>query len=230
MLHHIRFKHASSPEAKTLEIKMKNKSNTLKKKKETLKQSNQLKVNEFFPAKTNIPIKVKNDIDRALEDFVVGNNESFSLCENPLFRNLIFKANPGYIAPSRRSLTRRVDQRISDMKVALKAELIRDVQKFKRVSITSDGGPSHNKMNTKKNSVTVHRIDANWNLQTDTLALPVAEGSQTGPVIRKQVKDVLDACGYDEEWSVCFTTHGASNVRSARAVGRHANYWSYCHL
>ena len=36
MLHHIRFKHAVSPEAKTLEIKMKNKSNTLKKEKKKL--------------------------------------------------------------------------------------------------------------------------------------------------------------------------------------------------
>ena len=33
----------------------------------------------------------------------------------------------------------------------------------------------------------------------------------------------MDAYGYDEEWSVCFTTDGASNVRSARAVGRHTN-------
>ena len=51
--------------------------------------------------KTSINTKTKKDIDDALEDFIVGTNESFEMTENPFFRNLLFKANPGYIAPTR---------------------------------------------------------------------------------------------------------------------------------
>ena len=58
------------------------------------------------------------------------------------------------------------------------------------------GGPSHNKIKTKKNGVTAGKIDNNWRLKTDTVGLPVGVGIQTGRVIRQIVKDELHKAGY----------------------------------
>ena len=55
--------------------------------------------------------------------------------------------------------------KIDDKKLDLKKELMTDINELKRVSITSDGGRSNNKLKTKKNSVTVHRIDPSWRLK-----------------------------------------------------------------
>ena len=78
-------------------------------------------------------------------------------------------------------------------------------------------------MKSKKNSLTAHRITSDWKLKSDTLALPIAVGSQTGPVIRKQVKEELDKFGCKDNWEILFTTDGAAAARSARASGRHLN-------
>ena len=91
-----------------------------------------------------------------------------------------------------------------------------DIKETKTVSITTDGGPSQDVNKTKKNSVTISRIDSKWNMKTDTLALEVAEGSQTGEVIRGVVKTVLDKFGRMDDWDTNLTTDDASAPRSAR--------------
>lgn len=91
-----------------------------------------------------------------------------------------------------------------------------DIKETKTVSITTDGGPSQDVNKTKKNSVTISRIDSKWNMKTDTLALEVAEGSQTGEVIRGVVKTVLDKFGRTDDWDTNLTTDDASAPRSAR--------------
>ena len=60
-------------------------------------------------------------------------------------------------------------------------------------------------------------------LLTETLGAVKCVGSQTGPVIREKVKELLvQRAGWDPNWRICTTTDGASNVVSSRSVSRHA--------
>ena len=55
-------------------------------------------------------------------------------------------------------------------------------------------------MKTKKNSLTASRITEDFKLKTDTLAVSIAEGSQTGEVIRTDWKKVLDKFGHQDTY------------------------------
>ena len=155
----------------------------------------------------------------AIAEYLVQTNTSLSMVENPAFRKLIFKFHSGYIAPSRKTITDRIDKKIKASEEALKKELIEDIKETKKVSVTTDGGPSHDKNKTKKNAVTVTRIDSKWMMKTDTLTLEVAEGSQTGEVIRAVVRDGLWKFGIADT-KVNITTDGASAPGSARNPAR----------
>ena len=155
----------------------------------------------------------------AVEDFLIQSNISFSTVENPAFRKMLFTFNSGYVAPSRSTITSHIDQKIKEKKEELRKEIEEDTRESRTASVTTDGGPSQDKNNTKKNSVTISRISYNFKMKTDTLALEIANGSQTGPVIRAVVKGVLDKFGFKGD--VNMTTDDASAARSARTANRH---------
>ena len=110
---------------------------------------------------------------------------------------------------------------IIEVKKDLKEEINKDIENIKCISITSDGSNSSDMFKTKKNTITVSRVTEDFQLKTDTVAVPVAKGSQEGAIIRSQWKEELLKIGYTEDWSVNVTTDGAANFRSARMFGRH---------
>ena len=71
------------------------------------------------------------------------------------------------------------------------------------------------------NRPSLTRITEDFRLKTDTLAVKVAEGSQTGEVIRMDWKNILDKFGYDSSWKINATTDAAKNEKSARGKNRH---------
>jgi hypothetical protein len=162
----------------------------------------------------------------AVADYIVQTNQSLATIENPAFRKMLFTINSNYVAPSRITITNRIDQKITAKKKELKEEILKDIATTNTLAVTSDGGPSQNKNKTKKNTVTAHRVSDEWKMKSDTLALKVAEGSQSGPVLRKVVKDVLDDFG-NNEWDVNMTTDDASAARSSRDPNRHPEVGLY---
>ena len=215
---HVKIKHPTSEEYKRfLELEAKQKAELEKNKQKPPTQPNLL---TFFHSKKPLSAFEKERITEALADFIVQTNTSLKMVENPAFRKLVFKLNSGYIVPSRATITRKIDDRVEEKKKALKVEVVEDVKEYKTVAVTTDGGPSHDQNKTKKNAVTVSRISSGWKMKTDTLALEVAEGSQTGEVIRTVVKDNLRKFGL-EECKVNMTTDDAAAPRSARTPGRH---------
>jgi hypothetical protein len=142
--------------------------------------------------------------------------------------------NKNYIAPSRRSIVRMIDEEIKEVKIKLAKEIEEDIKETKTVNVTTDGGPSHDLNKTKKNTVTASRISTKWEMKTDTLAMPVAEGPQTAEALRTMVRDSLDSYGRKDDWDTNVTTDNASAPRSARAPGRHPSvglrikYDSFC--
>ena len=122
---------------------------------------------------------------------------------------------------SRRDLVRKIDTKVDKIKDCLALEIKDDIKSHLSIHITSDGGNSSDQNKTHKNTITVSRVIDNWEMKTDTLAVPEAVGSQTGIVLRTQWKDELKKIGYDGSWHVSVTTDAAANERSARGIGRH---------
>ena len=223
---HILGKHKSSEEARKLKASMEENAKVKSAKKDldvkrAKESGHQLSINAFFPGSKQLPKKVKEEIDNNLVEFIICENSSFETVESHFFRKLLFSANNSYIIPSRRTITKKVDEKIIKVKQDLASEIREDISKHKTISITSDGGNSGDLNKTKKNTLTISRVNENFVLKTDIVAVPEAKGSQEAVKIRRQWKEELLKIGYDESWHVNVTTDGAANFRSARAKGRH---------
>ena len=222
---HILNKHSNSEEALKLRKNIEENAASKKQKKDMKKaKSNacgvQNSITNFFSC-SQIAKKDKKDIDDGVLEYLICDNESFETVESHFFRQMLFKANKSYVVPSRQTITRKIDEKINKVKKDLKEEINKDIENLKCISITSDGGNSGDIFKTKKNTITVSRVTEDFELKTDTVAVPVAKGSQEGVVIRSQWKEELLKIGYTDDWSVNVTTDGAANFRSARMVGRH---------
>ena len=165
-------------------------------------------INSFLPGFTQLPKKVKDEIDNDLIEFIVCENISFEIVESHFFRKPMFSANKSYIVPPRSTITRKIDEKICSVKKDLSKEIQNYIAIHKTISITSDGD-SGDRNKTKKNTVTVSRVTEDFQLKTDIVAVPVAKGSQEAVVIRRQWKEELLKIGYDDSWFVNVTTNGA---------------------
>ena len=143
-----------------------------------------------------------------------------TVADSPHMRKLLYAANSGYISPSRRTLSKKIDERAESAKEQLCEELLDDVKSHNTISITSDGGTSCDLHKTKKLTVTAHRIDDDFNLKTDTLSAGETIGTQEGVVIREHWEKVLFR-NFKFNGKVNVTTDGAANMRNARNPGRH---------
>ena len=223
---HIIKKHKKSEEANKLKEALDERSKVKKAKKDlevkrAKENGKQTSIESFFPGFTQLPKKVKAEIDNNLVEFLICENNSFETVESHFFRKLMFSANNSYILPSRTTITKKIDLKICNVRKELAKEINDDIVCHKTISITSDGGNSGDLMKTKKNTLTVSRVTEDFILKTDVVAVPEAKGSQEAVVIRRQWKEELLKIGYDASWTVNVTTDGASNFRSARAPGRH---------
>ena len=89
----------------------------------------------------------------------------------------------------------------------------------KAAHITSDHGTSHDRLRSHKNAQTLARCTKNFEIKTDTISVMKVEGSQTGEVIRGDVKRELDKVGLDDDWLVNWMTDGEAKQVNARAPG-----------
>ena len=217
---HVKARHQGSKECKAFLALEKARKDEKKKQRKP-----RVTMRDFVTIKKAISKTESVKMTNSVVDFLVQTNTSIQMVVNPAFRKMLFNFHSGYIAPSRTTIMKLIEKKVDDAEKALAKEIKEDIVDTKTVSVTTDGGPSHDQNKTKKNSITVSRITNNWKLKTDTLGLEVAEGSQTGEVLRTVVKRRLDKFGMAEEeegWSTNMTTDDASAPRSARAPNRHA--------
>jgi hypothetical protein len=165
----------------------------------------------------------KKRIDQAIVELVVIENKPFQLVEKHNFRKLIHACEPAYICPSHTTLRRQFDQFAKKTKDDFKKELFQDLKDVedKVVNLTSDHGTSHDRFRSHKNVVTVSRCTKDFVIKTDTVAVIQCDGSQSGEVIRQDVKNELDKAGRTDEWIINWTTDGEAKQVNARAPGKH---------
>ena len=220
VMNHILSKHRNTPEGKELNEDLEK---GRSKREETLKlkqQKHNTPITNYF-SPHSITNAERSRIDEAVVEYFMARNVSFYTAEDHFFRKMLHKCHSGYTALSQFELQRKVDAKIEVIKGCLSKEIQDDVKTHKSIALTSDGGTSSDQNKTKKKPLTCSRITENWELKTDTIAVPKAVGSQTGPVIRAQWKQELCKIGYTSDWRVLITTDAAPNEVSARAPGRH---------
>ena len=182
----------------------------------------------FDPAK-------KKQIDEAILKHLVVDNKPFSLVESHSFREMMFKAEPNYIVPSRFTITNAMKKQADNVREELKREIGVDVASHKILNITSDHGTSSDRFRTKKNALTVARCTSNFIIKRDTLDVITCIGSQTGKRIKEDVKDSLaQYAGFEEDWSVNWVTDNekkqlnAKNPRKNREVSLNIKFTGEC--
>jgi hypothetical protein len=230
LVKHIISKHKNKPEGKMLKIEMdkkrKRKDEAMKlkdaKKADQKKFSQSSMINFTRKAFQIDPLKKKR-IEQAIMRHIVVENEPFSLVEKHSFRELMFAAEPAYICSSHTSVRTKFDAFAQDLKKDLKKELEKDLSEVddKSVHITSDHGTSHDRFRSHKNVLTLARCTTDFEIKTDTIAVMKCDGSQTGDVIRQDVKNELDKVGRDDSWIVNWVTDGEAKQISARTPGKH---------
>ena len=65
--------------------------------------------------------------------------------------------NSGYVAPSRKTITSNIENKVVEKKLALKKEIAEDIKETKTGNVTTDVGPSQNKNMTKK--ILIHFLE-----------------------------------------------------------------------
>ena len=166
----------------------------------------------------------KKRIYGKLVDFLVSDNQSFSMVENFYFRELMFELEPGLIVPSRQTATRQLDERAADAREKLKDEILNDLKKagHTSVTITSDHGTSRDNNRTRKNVLTLSRTCDDFSVKCDTVDLIICEESQTGAVIRASVKDSLVKwAGFDKD---TMTVNWVTDNEAKQVNARNPNY------
>ena len=93
-----------------------------------------------------------------------------------------------------------VDSFVKSTREAFIKELAKDLSEveFKTVQLTSDHGTSSDRFRSHKNLLTIIRCTKDFQIKTDLVPLISCEGSQTGEVIRSDVRNELDKIGRDK--------------------------------
>ena len=225
LISHIKTKHRDSEAAKELTKDLQEDKEAKKEKlaKKAAEKRQQCSLLNFVRRSGTLDKKKKEKITEAVADFIIEDTNNFEVVEKQAFRKMIFTCEPNYIVPSRRTITRRIDEKAESCKELLKKEIAKDLENagHKTISITCDEGTSSDRFKTKKLAVTIHRTTADFEVKSDTLAVDSAVGSQNAATIRSEVKAVLVRYGYDSTWTVNWTTDGPTVMLSARARGRH---------
>jgi len=165
-------------------------------------EGTQMSMKSFVMGGKPVDLVKKKKIYGKLLDFLVSNNQSFSLVEDSFFRELMFEVEPGLVLMSRSTATRQLDERAELSRENLKKEILDDLSKagHSAIAITSDHGTSRDNNRTRKNVLTLSRTTEDFSIKTDTLDVIICEESQTGANIRASVKaSLVKWAGYDQE-------------------------------
>ena len=97
---HVRIKHKDTEIGKKLEAAVKEKENRTKKKQEAAKKGKESGMLKFVNRQPFIGKDKKDELDKCLVKHFIMSNSPFYEADEWSFRNLMFKANPGYLVQS----------------------------------------------------------------------------------------------------------------------------------
>ncbi|XP_055053943.2 E3 SUMO-protein ligase ZBED1 [Misgurnus anguillicaudatus] len=152
-------------------------------------------------------------ITDAVSYFLAKDMCPISTVEDEGFKKLINTLHKRYALPSRHYFTRVA---LPALYEKCRAEVANEVLKAEYIAATTDLWSSR-KMEPYI-SLTIHYIDANFNLNTKCLQTAFIPEDHTGQNIAHALREAVAAWGLNEEKLVCITTDNASNIKLAADV------------
>lgn len=225
---HARDNHPGNEQVKrALDILAKNRVKNLEKRKEKKRKLDAEKTTQPSMLKyakierKAVDAASKEEINILVRKLVIEENLPFGIVESGAFRELLARVeqiNGSYICQSRRSFTIGIDEEAKNLPEKLRKELEADLEdcKLKVWSVTADHGQLRSVNKEKVMAITVSRISKNFELKTDTLALPLSLESQTARVCKQTLKTELEKVGWTSNILINLTTDGGSNLVAAR--------------
>lgn len=148
----------------------------------------------------------QNQLVEAVTKFLVSGYAPIWTVDKPSFRNLVKQLDPRFACPSRKFFT---DKAIPEMYNSMKAGIVGDLEKITSYSATMDGWSSI--AGDPYLSLSVHYIDADWQLQTKCLSTMYIPASHTAATLGNFLKDGLAEYVLYLSNLVAVTTDSAAN-------------------
>lgn len=164
-----------------------------------------LSTNLFVPSRAD-----KNKLTDAIAKFVASTCSTYSIVESEGFVNLMRVASPNYVVPSRTTFSER---KIPELYTRMKEHLMLKLSAAQYVSITADGWSADN--SSQFLGVTCTTLDADWKMDTYTLACREMNVAHTGMNIANTIMEVLEEFGVHKEKVVAVTTDRGANMLAA---------------
>ena len=159
---------------------------------------------EFFNNEKELS---KKDFDDAVANFIINNNEPFTLVRNKAFQELMGKMQPLYKLPCYETVLRLVGKKYDEMMKCLK-KLLKNAE---FVSVTTDGWTSTNKTFL---GYTVSYLDENLKRHTFVLACRRHIGKKNFQKVGQKINQILEEFEIHEK-TVAVTTDGGSEYAKA---------------
>lgn len=136
-----------------------------------------------------------------------------STVENEGFKKMINTLDKRYALPSRHYFTRVA---LPALYEKCRAEVANEVSKAEYFATTTDLWSSRTM--EPYISLTIHYIDADFNLNTKCLQTVFIPEDHTGQNIAHGLREAMAAWGLNEEKLTCITTDNAANIKLAAEV------------
>ncbi len=152
-------------------------------------------------------------ITDAVAHFLAKDMCPISTVENEGFKKMINTLDKRYALPSRHYFTRVA---LPALYEKCRAEMANEVSKAEYFATTTDLWSSRTM--EPYISLTIHYIDADFNLNTKCLQTAFIPEDHTGQNIAHGLREAMAAWGLNEEKLTCITTDNAANIKLAAEV------------
>ncbi|XP_077972201.1 E3 SUMO-protein ligase ZBED1-like [Styela clava] len=153
-------------------------------------------------------------------DFIVKDMRPLSTIEGTHFKRLMGHVAPNYSLPSRRTITRRVEEEYCEKKMELK----RLLENIKHMSLTFDAWTSV-KMEAYL-GITAHYVDAKFNLCSCVLSVKPLDDRHTAKNICEWVEEVLNDFGVSPHAVCAAVSDNGSNMKAAKDIFHEKFGWA----
>ncbi|XP_077972609.1 E3 SUMO-protein ligase ZBED1-like [Styela clava] len=153
-------------------------------------------------------------------DFIVKDMRPLSTIEGTHFKRLMGHVAPNYSLPSRRTITRRVEEEYCEKKMELK----RVLENIKHMSLTFDAWTSV-KMEAYL-GITAHYVDAKFNLCSCVLSVKPLDDRHTAKNICEWVEEVLNDFGVSPHAVCAAVSDNGSNMKAAKDIFHEKFGWA----
>ncbi|XP_060583389.1 E3 SUMO-protein ligase ZBED1-like [Ruditapes philippinarum] len=163
---------------------------------------------------TELNAKEKDEITRAVCEFIVKDLRPFKVVENTGFKHLLAVLEPRYKLPSRQFFS---DRLIPEMYESVKKRVVAELGIAHGVGLTSDGWTSRSTESYE--TITCHFISQDWIIESRILQTRTLSESHTAQNLCENLKDAIEEWGLVDNVQGIVTDNAANMTLAVRMTG-----------